>query len=43
MRRGQTVEIILDQDPLRSVRCRVLWVGKPRSKQEGEVGLETTL
>ena len=41
VRRGQLVEIILDEDPVRSVRCNVVWVGKPGSKQEGEVGLET--
>jgi PilZ domain len=41
LRRGQMVEIILDEDPLRSVRCSVVWVGKTGSKQEGEVGLET--
>ena len=39
-RRGQVVEIILDEDPLRSVRCSVVWVGKAGSKQEGEVGLK---
>ncbi len=42
LRRGQTVELILDQEPSRSVRCRVVWVGKVGSKQEGEVGLEST-
>ena len=41
VRRGQLIEIILDEDPVRSVRCNVVWVGKPGSKQEGEVGLET--
>ena len=41
LRRGQVVEVILDEDPLRSVRCSVVWVGKAGSKQEGEVGLET--
>jgi len=41
LRRGQEVEIILDEDPLMCVRCSVVWVGKPGSKQEGEVGLET--
>ena len=41
LRRGQEVEIILDEDPLMSVRCSVVWVGRPRSKQEGEAGLET--
>jgi len=41
LRRGQMVEIVLDEDPLTSLRCSVAWVGKPGSKQEGEVGLET--
>jgi hypothetical protein len=41
LRRGQLVEIILDEGPVRSVRCNVVWVGKAGSKQEGEVGLET--
>jgi hypothetical protein len=41
VRRGQLVEIILDENPVRAVRCNVAWVGKPGSKQEGEMGLET--
>ena len=41
LRRGQVVEIILDDDPLNPVRCNVVWVGKAGSKQEGEFGLET--
>ena len=40
LKRGQIVEIILPQEPLRSARCSVVWVGKGGSKQEGEVGLE---
>jgi PilZ domain len=40
-RRGQIVEIILDEAPLNAVRCQVVWIGKAGSKQEGEVGLET--
>jgi hypothetical protein len=40
LRRGQLVEIVLDREPLRSLSCRVVWVGKAGSKQEGEVGLE---
>ena len=39
LRRGQVVEIVLDDDPFRSVRCSVVWVGKAKSEQEGEVGL----
>lgn len=41
LRRGQLVEIILEEDPLNPVRCSVVWVGKAGSKQDGEVGLET--
>jgi PilZ domain len=40
LRRGQLVEIVFDPEPFRSVRCRVIWVGKPGSKHEGELGLE---
>jgi hypothetical protein len=40
LKRGQVVEIVLDEDPLTSLRCSVTWVGKPGSEQEGEVGLE---
>lgn len=41
LRRGQAVELILDEEPLSAVRCSVVWIGKPGSKQEGEAGLET--
>jgi hypothetical protein len=41
LRRGQVVELILDEETLRPERCSVVWVGKAGSKQEGEVGLET--
>ncbi len=41
LKRGQVVEIILEEDPFNPVRCGVVWVGKAGSKQEGEVGLET--
>ena len=40
LRRGQVVEIVLDEDPLNPVRCSIAWVGKAGSKEEGEVGLE---
>jgi len=40
LRRGQLVELILDEDIPCPERCTVVWVGKPGSKQEGEVGLE---
>lgn len=41
LRRGQIVEVSLDEDMSVSQRCRVVWVGKRGSKQEGEVGVET--
>ena len=41
LRRGQVIELILDEDTTNSERCSVVWVGKAGSKQEGEVGLET--
>ena len=40
LRRGQVVELILDENSPRSERCSVVWVGKAGSKQEGELGLE---
>jgi PilZ domain len=40
LRRGEVVEITLDEDPLRGVRCNVVWVGKAGSEHEGEIGLE---
>jgi PilZ domain len=40
LRRGQVVELILNEDPPDPQRCSVVWVGKAGSKQEGEVGLE---
>ena len=41
LRRGQLVDLILDQDPSKPVRCRVVWIGEQGSKQECKVGLET--
>jgi hypothetical protein len=41
LRRGQVVELILDEETPSAERCSVVWVGKPGSKQEGEVGLES--
>lgn len=39
LKRGQLVEVILG-DELGSIRCNVVWVGRPGSNQEGEVGLQ---
>ena len=41
LKRGQVVELILDENMPSPERCRVVWVGKAGSKQQGEVGLET--
>jgi hypothetical protein len=41
LRRDQIVELILDEEVPNPERCRVVWVGRPGSKQEGEAGLET--
>jgi hypothetical protein len=40
LKRGQELELILNEDLPNPERCRVVWVGKAGSKQEGEVGLE---
>ena len=41
LRRGQVVELILDEETPSPERCSVVWIGKAGSKQEGEVGVET--
>jgi len=41
LKRGQLVELIVDEETPSPERCSVVWVGKDGSKQEGEVGLET--
>ena len=41
LRRGQVVELILDEETPSPERCSVVWIGKAGSKQEGEVGLES--
>jgi hypothetical protein len=41
LRRGQVVELIVEEDLPSSERCRVVWVGTADSKQAGEIGLET--
>ncbi len=40
LKRGQIVELIAD-DPVDSVRCEVIWVGRAGSKQEGQAGVQT--
>jgi hypothetical protein len=39
LRRGQQVELILDENPSRSHRCRVVWVGTTGSKLASQAGL----
>ena len=39
LKRGQLVELILDEHASDTVLCRVMWVGRPGSKQGGEAGL----
>ena len=39
LRQGQFVELILDEHTSTTVPCRVMWVGKPGSKQGSEAGL----
>lgn len=40
LKRGQVVEVIPGDDELNAIRCSVIWIGKPGSKQDGEVGLK---
>ena len=40
LRPGQAVEVALDEDASHSVRCNVVWTGKPGSGQEGQAGLQ---
>jgi hypothetical protein len=37
LKMGQVVEVLSD-DGFWTAPCRVIWIGKPRSKQEGEAG-----
>ena len=39
LKRRQVVEVLSD-DGLLAAQCRVIWVGKPGSKQDSEAGLE---
>jgi len=40
LRHGQIVEVLSDSDPFTSMECRVIWVGKAGSKEQGEAGLQ---
>jgi PilZ domain-containing protein len=39
-RRGDMVEVILDEPDAHIEQCSVVWIGKPDTKEFGEVGLE---
>lgn len=41
LRRGQVVELIVDEETPSPERCSVVWVGKADSEREGEVGLDS--
>jgi hypothetical protein len=43
LRRGQMVELILDEETPSPECCSVVWVGEAGSKQESEIGLQTRL
>jgi hypothetical protein len=43
LRRGQLVELVVEEAPLNSVLCEVVWTGKAGSGHEGEAGLETVV
>ena len=38
LKREQFVELVVDE--MDSVRCEVIWIGRPRSEQAGEAGLQ---
>lgn len=40
LKRGQVVEIILDEGTPSAERCSVVWVGRAGSNQAGEIGLK---
>ena len=40
LKRGQLVEVIPNDDELNAIQCSVVWIGKPGSKQDGEIGLK---
>jgi hypothetical protein len=40
LKRGQLIELIVEDDPLDSVQCEVIWTGRAGSQQEREAGLQ---
>jgi len=43
LKRGQLVELILDEDPMDHVPCTVVWVAPSGSANAGEAGLQTVI
>jgi hypothetical protein len=39
LRRGQTIEVIPEDEPFNTVSCNVVWTGARGSKQEGQIGV----
>ena len=39
LEQAQLVDLVLDEDPSKSVRCRVAWIGDSRSKHEAQARL----
>jgi len=42
LRRGQLVELVVDDPMMDSVRREAIWIGKAGSEQAEEVGLQAT-
>ena len=40
LRRGQLVELVVDDPMMDSVQCEVIWIGKAGSEQAEEIGLQ---
>ena len=40
LKRGQLVELVVDDPMMDSVRCEVIWIGKAGSELAEEVGLQ---
>ena len=43
LKRGQLVELIVQDDPVDSVRCEVIWIGGAGSEQAGEAGVRAVV
>ena len=40
LKRGQIVEMVCDDQSVHGLRCKVIWIGKQGSQQQGEAGLQ---